>query len=274
MTLLRNPKNLPLRHSPLRRSPLRRPPLRQRVTAALWLAQELWLFALSLLPSGRVPRFRAASRHEVRVLLLPGLLATDAAMRPLRFALRRAGYRAYRWGLGRNRGATEDLFARLDRRLDQIQAEDRAPVVLVGWSFGGLIAREYAKAAPHRVRAVITLGSPFSGDISATMLPRFYAWVAGHRVEAAPIACTLAEKPPVPTIALWSARDGVIPAFAARGGDDEADHYIELNCAHLAFPFDPCVAEAVIGAIGDCCPAAQPAPKRARPRARLGAAGC
>ncbi len=158
---------------------------------AAHVLRECWFLARSLVPEGRTLRRRLANRGGPRILLLPGLFATDAAMRPMRMALRYAGYRAYRWGLGRNMGASADLFDRLDTRIDQLQRWDDRPVILLGWSLGGLIAREYAKVAPHRVRAVITLGSPFSGDLSATMLARVYEWVAGHRVSAPPIECTL-----------------------------------------------------------------------------------
>jgi pimeloyl-ACP methyl ester carboxylesterase len=226
--------------------------------ATLHMLRECWLLVRSLVPAGRALRRQLAEhlagQDAPRVLVLPGLLATDASMRPMRIALRAAGYRAYRWGLGRNRGASADLFARLDARLDQVQRGDERPVILLGWSFGGLIAREYAKVAPHRVRAVITLGSPFSGDLSATMLARVYEWVAGHRIAAAPIPCILSEKPPVPTAAIWSQCDGVVPAFAARGQAGEADHRIEVHCAHLAFPSDGAAVAAVIEAIARCCP--------------------
>ena len=221
---------------------------------AAHILRECWFFAWSLAPAGRMLRRRLTNRGGARILLLPGLFATDAAMRPMRMALRYAGYRAYRWGLGRNMGASADLLERLDRRLDQLQRRDGRPVILLGWSFGGLIAREYAKVAPHRVRAVITLGSPFSGDLSATMLARVYEWVAGHRVSAPPIECTLSEKPPVPTAAIWSRCDGVIPVSAARGAAGEADHRIEANCAHLAYPSDGGALSAVLEAIARCCP--------------------
>lgn len=232
---------------------------------AVHAIRECWFLARSLVPAGKTLRRRLANRGGPRILLLPGLFATDAAMRPMRMALRYAGYRAYRWGLGRNMGASADLFERLDARLDQLQRRDDRPVILLGWSFGGLIAREYAKVAPHRVRAVITLGSPFSGDLSTTMLARVYEWIAGHRVSAPPIQCTLSEKPPVPTAAIWSRCDGVIPVFAARGAAGEADHRIEAGCAHLAYPSDDGALVAVLDAIARCCPDEAIVPPASRP---------
>jgi pimeloyl-ACP methyl ester carboxylesterase len=216
--------------------------------------RECWLLAWSLVPAGRMLRRRIASRGGPRILVLPGLFATDAAMRPMRLALGCAGYRAYRWGLGRNMGASADLFERIDRRIDQLQRWDERPVILLGWSFGGLIAREYAKVAPDRVRAVITLGSPFSGDLSMTMLARVYEWIAGHSVNAPPIHCTLSEKPPVPTAAIWSCCDGFIPVSSARGAVGEADYRFEVGCAHLAYPSDGGALAAVLQAIERCCP--------------------
>lgn len=238
---------------------------------AAHILRECWFFAWSLAPAGRMLRRRLTNRSGARILLLPGLFATDAAMRPMRMALRYAGYRAYRWGLGRNMGASADLLDRLDQRLDQLQRRDDRPVILLGWSFGGLIAREYAKVAPHRVAAVITLGSPFSGDLSATMLARVYEWIAGHRVSAPPIECTLSEKPPVPTVAIWSRCDGVIPASAARGAPGESDHRIEVSCAHLAYPSDGGALAGVLDAITRCCPEA--AMTRPEPRPAFAGTG-
>ena len=63
--------------------------------------------------------------------------------------------------MGRNRGIQADIFDRMDDRLAELHTD--APISLIGWSLGGLIAREYAKYAPHRVAKVISLGSPFSG---------------------------------------------------------------------------------------------------------------
>ena len=233
--------------------------------STMYMLRECWLLAWSLVPAGKMLRRRIASRGGPRVLVLPGLLATDAAMRPMRLALCHAGYRAYRWGLGRNLGASADLFDRLDRRIDQLQRWDERPIILLGWSFGGLIAREYAKVAPGRIRAVITLGSPFSGDLSTTMLARVYEWIAGHRVDKPPIDCTLSEKPPVPTAAIWSRCDGVIPVSAARGAAGEADHRIEVSCAHLGYPSDHGALVAVLDAIARCCPEEAISPPDRRP---------
>ncbi len=184
-----------------------------------------------------------------RVMVLPGFMASDQTTSRLRRSLESAGFQAHGWGLGRNRGIKADVFARLDERLDSFG--DDTPMTLVGWSLGGLIAREYAKNAPHRVAKVVTLGSPFSGDLRANNAWRVYELVAGHKVDSPPIDAVLGEKPPVPTCAIWSRRDGVVSRHSARGLRHESDQQIELDCTHMAFVARPdairAIAQAIIG---------------------------
>ncbi len=195
--------------------------------------------------NGRIARTHDGAGHKV--VILPGFMVAEARMELLRHTLNRAGYEAYGWGLGRNLGVTADMIARFDARLDEIEGDD--PVTLVGWSLGGLIAREYAKYAPQRVARVITMGSPFSGSPRANNAWRLYEWVTKHAVDAPPIEARLAEKPPVPTYALWSRRDGIVAPASARGLPGEADHSIEVDCSHLAFACAPEAITAVLGVL-------------------------
>ena len=132
-------------------------------------------------------------------------MANDRTTMELRRALAEAGFRAYPWDMGWNLGARPDTIERLARRLDAISPGK--PVLVVGWSLGGVFARELARAAPDRVSAVVTLGSPFSGDPHQNNVWRLYEWVAGHKVDEPPIA-RITDKPPVPSLAIWSRRDG------------------------------------------------------------------
>ncbi|RHW17590.1 alpha/beta fold hydrolase [Sphingomonas gilva] len=193
-----------------------------------------------------VPRARAKVGAGRPVLVLPGFLANDRSTRMLRAGLAEAGFDAHGWGMGRNLGVRADTLDRIDALARRIAANNPAPLTIVGWSLGGLIAREYAKRAPDRIARVVTLGSPFSGDLRANNAWRLYEWVARHPVDAPPIDCRLAEKPPVETIALWSGRDGVVCAASARGERGEVDRERELQCSHLGFALDPQAIDAVI----------------------------
>jgi pimeloyl-ACP methyl ester carboxylesterase len=202
-----------------------RPPgLRLRLGEAAWLMPRVWRLFGATKPLG--------PEDGPPVLVIPGFVAHDRATLPLRRALAAEGWRVHGWEMGVNWGARADTVERLKARLDAISREDK--VLLVGWSLGGLFARELARAFPDRVRAVVTLGSPFSGDPKQNNVWRLYERIAGHKVDDPPIPRVTA-KPPVPQLALWSRKDGLIAPRSARGLDDERDKAVELRCTHMAF---------------------------------------
>jgi pimeloyl-ACP methyl ester carboxylesterase len=181
-------------------------------------------------------------------LVIPGFIATDRTTLQLRRALARQGWRVHGWGLGLNKGAHGELLRHLARRLDSIS--DERPVLLVGWSLGGLFARELAREVPHRVRAVVTLGSPFSGDPRMNNVWRLYEMVAGHKVDDPPIPHH-SNKPPPPTLAIWSPEDGIVAPRAARGLDSsERDEVAEVRCTHMAFGISHRATVQVVHEIG------------------------
>jgi len=103
-------------------------------------------------------RLPAGDGHPV--LVLPGFTASDRSTHPLRGLLRHLGYRTYGWGLGVNVGPTRPILDGLVSRLDRAFERRTEPVSIVGWSLGGIYARELARSRPDLVRQVVTLGSP------------------------------------------------------------------------------------------------------------------
>lgn len=187
----------------------------------------------------RAGELTAAIRGDGRkILLIPGLMASEHRMEPMRAVLNAAGFDAHGWGMGRNFGPRLDTLEKIGRRVDEIAGPGEG-VTLVGWSLGGIFAREYAKVAHARVDGVVTLGTPFSGDPRANHAWRLYQWVAGHPVDSPPLPCKREEKPPVPTVALWSRRDGVIMPECSRGRAGERDRAIEVDCTHMGFATAP-----------------------------------
>jgi pimeloyl-ACP methyl ester carboxylesterase len=165
--------------------------------------------------------------------VIPGFAANDRTTTELRRALAEAGFRVHPWRQGMNWGARADTLDRLRRAVDMCGHDE--PLVLVGWSLGGLYAREIARVEPHRVRAVVTLGTPVWGDRRRyTNVWRLYEWVAGHPVDDPPIPDSPA-KPPVPTLAIWSSRDGIVGVASARGTDDTRDKAVEVSSTHMGF---------------------------------------
>ena len=179
--------------------------------------------------------------------VIPGFVASDKTCSALRHALADAGWRTYPWDLGFNRGAHADVLRHLRQRLEVIH--DGRPVLLVGWSLGGVFARELAREVPEMVRAVVTLGSPFSGDPHMNNVWRLYEWVAGHPVDDPPVMHR-PDKPPVPTLAIWSKRDGIVAKRAARGLEGERDKEVEIGCSHMAFGVSRRAGERIAREIG------------------------
>lgn len=173
------------------------------------------------------------------VMVLPGFMTHPVRMRYMAQHLEQAGHTAKRWGLGFNLGPSEENFELLEQRLLGLYERAGEPVVLLGWSLGGLFARELAKRHPDAVAKVISMGSPFSGDPRGNNVWRIYQFVAGHSVDQPPVAADVASKPPVETIALWSPRDGMIAPRAACGMPGERDRAIALRCTHIGFSYDP-----------------------------------
>ena len=195
-----------------------------------------------LLEPVRRPRRKltvAATANPQVVMLLPGFGAHPMRMRYLARQMEAAGHIAKRWGLGFNWGPTEQTFDHVEARLLELHARHGRKVVLIGWSLGGLYAREIAKRQPQAVAKVISMGSPFSGSPRANNVWRAYQFITGHSVDAPPVAADLRSKPPVETVALWSANDGVIAPRCAAGRAGERDRAIPLRCTHMGFTYDP-----------------------------------
>src|SRR5215475_12123248 len=145
------------------------------------------------------------------VLALPGFLASDLSMMPLRRYLGELGYDAHAWRMGRNTGGISRMRAALLDRLAEIHAASGRKVSIVGWSLGGVYARDLALRAPEMVRYVVTLASPFANDVRATNATWLYEKLSGEMVGDDPqFLKEIAGDLPVPTSAIYSKADGVV----------------------------------------------------------------
>jgi len=188
----------------------------------------------------------AKSEHPAIVLIIPGFATHPVRMRYMARQLERAGHTTKRWGMGMNWGASEDTLAQLEARLEDVCARYDRKIVLLGWSLGGLYARELAKRKPDCTDKVITMGAPFSGSPRANNVWRFYQLMTGHRVDKPPVEADIAVKPPVETVALWSPNDGAIHPRSAAGYPGERDRAIALRCTHMGFSYSIEAIDAVL----------------------------
>ncbi len=188
----------------------------------------------------------AKADHPKTVMLLPGFGAHPIRMRWMARLLEKAGHTTKKWGLGYNFGATEERFRKVEQRLVDLYRRTGEPIHLVGWSLGGVMARELAKAHPDKVAKVVTMGSPFSGSPRANNGWRAYQAIAGHRVDEPEIDAVVHEKPPVETVAMWSPKDGIVHPRAACGKAGERDRAVALRCSHMGFVLTHQAVEAVL----------------------------
>ncbi len=201
-----------------------------KLLLALEARAAAWPVALLAAPRGK----------RQPVLVLPGLGATDRSTAALRFYLDRLGYEAHGWGLGRNvRPAGADIPA-VVREIRRLRAASATPVTLVGWSRGGMIAREAARVAPDDIRMVITLGSPVAG-VSATNAGRAWRRLTGEALPTRSPAeiAALAAPLPVPMTSIYSRGDGVVAWRACLVAEGPTAENVEVRGSHLGLGFNP-----------------------------------
>ncbi len=221
-----------------------RGPALLRLLSELKTPYELWSAARA---EQRDPGVMHPAGPSRPVMLLPGFGTHPSRMRRLGLVLERAGHRVADWGLGFNFGPDADRFDRLCERVVTMARREGQPLVLVGWSLGGLFAREIAHRHPEAVAMVITMGSPFSGDRRANNAWRAYQAITGHAVDAPPVGeRAFGAKPSVPTIALWSPRDGIVSPRSSCGRPGERDRAVAMRCTHLGFAGHPDVARMLV----------------------------
>ncbi|MEM6396059.1 MAG: alpha/beta hydrolase [Bacteroidota bacterium] len=181
------------------------------------------------------------------VLVLPGFMASDRSTKPLRKFLQQSGYNAYGWDLGRNTAKVEFLDILLDK-LESIYELEGQKVSLIGWSLGGVFARQMAKSNPEMVRQVITLGSPFKGVNQPNNIAWLYNLISGgKRVrEVDPVLLEdLPLPPPVPTTAIYTKEDGIVPWQLCMEEETDIHQNIQVRGSHTGLGVNPTVLEII-----------------------------
>ena len=226
-------------------------------------------FALARERRELVRRMPRGDGHAV--LVLPGLLAGDLTTSPLRRFLRALCYDARGWKLGVNRGPNAALRERLAERLAHLYKRHGRKVSLVGWSLGGIYARELARVFPDQVRLVVTLGSPFR-DISATHAARLVAIRPGGRPlrEARELRAYLRQPLPVPTTSIYSRTDGIVAWRSCLEEEGPQRENVAIACSHTGMGFHPAALAVIADRLAQ--PEGSWAPYRGAPAPATGAA--
>jgi len=207
-------------------------------------ARGLLEFSNLLLESRRLARQPKGQGQPV--LVLPGFGASDASTAVLRAYVRYLGYRPLGWGLGRNTGDVPALLPRVVEQLDRIAAEQRQTVALIGWSLGGVLAREAARERPAAARLVITLGSPVVGGPKYTAAAAYYRR-QGFDLDAieAEVAARNQQGLETPVTAIYSRSDAVVAWRACIDRHARRVEHVEVESTHLGLGFSPQVFEII-----------------------------
>ncbi len=218
--------------------------------SALLLALEP-LRAVSDYVAGMMSPVKSLPRGDGHpVIVFPGFAASGAATADFRSRLQQLGYAIHDWEQGINQGPDADFdqwLALLGEQLQQIHARYGRSVSLIGWSLGGIYARELAKKYPALVRQVVTLATPFMGKSDITHA----GWVfTRFNSGAFPLSEALLERlkiqPPVPSASIYSQTDGVVAWQGCQGQESRHHCNIEVNgVSHMGMVHHPEVLRSV-----------------------------
>ena len=199
-----------------------------------------WEFGALLPAWPTLARAPVGDGHSV--IVFPGLSANDGSTIPLRRYLDALNYDAQGWNQGFNFGPRAGVLESARRHIEDTVQTTGKKVSLIGWSLGGIYARELAKLLPNLVRCVITLGTPFSGPHTSTNAWRIYQLTSGHDIDRESMKYDLPGAPPVPTTSLFSRTDGVVAwqaTIQARSSHNPHTENVEVFASHVGLGLNP-----------------------------------
>ena len=181
------------------------------------------------------------------VLVLPGFLASDFSTGPMRRLLRDLGYEAHGWDLGRNIRINQERLDAMKALLERIYNDSGQKVSIVGWSLGGVFARELAKMMPEKVRLVISLGSPISGDRHRSRAGGLFRKINGKNPDVVTDQqfAKIGDAPSIPTTSILSKTDGVVHWQGSVQAKGEQTENIVVRGSHCGLGVNPSVMAVV-----------------------------
>lgn len=174
------------------------------------------------------------------VIFLPGFFGGDHTTRLLRCCVQKRGYKTYGWECGINLGLRERVLRDFPVLVERVRQETGKNPTLVGHSLGGVIAREFSREFPDKVRQVITVGTPFGAAMNFQTIPKtlkaIFTMVApmnADLLQDQEMALRGLTPPPVPTTSIFSKTDGIVEWTASLNPRAPRAENIEVNASHI-----------------------------------------
>jgi pimeloyl-ACP methyl ester carboxylesterase len=217
-----------------------------RPPSALMLMLEgraFWELGAMITATPWLRRLQKGDGHPV--LVFPGMGANDVTTVPLRNFLDGLGYATQAWGQGFNFGPRNGVLKKCAADVRALADKHGRPVSLIGWSLGGLYAREMAKELPDHTRCVITLGTPFAGHPRATNAWRIFEMLSGQKAHDPALIARLRTPPPVPTTSIYSRTDGIVAWQCSLNEPGPIAENIEVHASHTGMGMNPLALYAI-----------------------------
>ena len=233
-----------------------------------------------------------APSNALPIITFPGFGSDERYLSALKKYLSKLGYQVEGWGLGTNlAGANfehtlDDLHPRWEfelpdgaspesykgeggvaflcdkaiERVKQRSQELASPVVLIGWSLGGYIARECARELPEDVAQVITFGAPVYGGPKYSRAASVFR-ARGLDLDWIEESVDQRYKNPIkqPITAIYSKLDGIVDWSAAVDTSSPNVDNVEVRASHLGMGFNHRVWRIVANALAEFCETQMPA---------------
>ncbi len=229
------------------------------------LVTEPWRAVLDF-ASGRFGQPEAVAGDGHPVVVYPGLGAGPITTRVLRKHLEACQFSVHDWEAGVNKGPDGPFDAWLDGLAGKVRSLHQATgrqVSLVGWSLGGVYAREISRLAPHAVRQVVTLGTPFASMGGASHAGTLFRLLGGDTSHLTPeLELRLRQPPPVPSTSVYSRTDGLVSWRGCLQEQGPKAENVAVQASHLGMATHP----EVLRVVADRLAQAEGQWRRYRPR--------
>ena len=173
------------------------------------------------------------------VMVLPGFGASDHLTWPLRNLLNNLNYNCCGWGQGFNRGAVSGLKEKILSKIDRLYNDSGRKISLIGWSLGGVFARELAKNAPDQIRCVISMGSPFLGTAEETLVGELFKKVGNDNPFNWKNSYQKSLPPKVPCTSIYSKTDAIVPWRCSLEKKTGLSESVEVFSSHIGIAHNP-----------------------------------